>query len=76
MGHITKTVRVTSPIRRELRPRAHIDKSSAVSGVASNLLMGGQAGDLEGGTPQRGSAAEPQWGSGGEVPRNWRQMYM
>jgi len=45
-------------------------------GVARNLLMEGQAGGLEGGTPQRGPAAEPWWGSGGEVSRNWRQMCM
>jgi len=47
------------------------------SGVTRNLLMReGQAGGLEGRTPQWGSAAGPRCGSGGEVPRNWRQMCM
>jgi len=36
--------------------------TTRISGVARNLLMGGQAGGLEGGTPQRGPAAEPRWG--------------
>jgi len=36
-----------------------------ISDVARNLLMGGQTGGLEGGTPQRGPATEPRWGSGG-----------
>jgi len=30
--------------------------------------MGGQAGGLEDGAPQRRPAAEPRWGSGGEDP--------
>jgi len=39
-----------------------------VRGVGRNLLMGGQAGDLEDGTPQWGPAAERRWGSGTKSP--------
>jgi len=45
-------------------------------GRSQEFANGGQAEGLESATPQRGPAAESRWGSGGEVPRNWRQMCM
>jgi len=49
-------------------------KESSGQRRSQKFADGGQVGGLESGTRQRGPAAEPRWGSGGEVPRNWRQL--